>query len=141
MTKPDAGTTQRVLVVDDDPSVRSAHARIIESLGYEAEVASDGIEALTKLALGIDLVLLDLYMPNMDGFEVAAAIRSLQRSRRIPIIFMSANEDRRRQPRPSEDEHYFRKPLVPSVLRAKVLSLLPPLAAVSELQAAASPGG
>jgi CheY-like chemotaxis protein len=62
-------------VVDDDPSIRSVHGRYVKQLGYEAEEAADGFEALTKLALDIDLVL-DIHMPTMDGFEVAARNRA-----------------------------------------------------------------
>jgi CheY-like chemotaxis protein len=131
-----------LLIVDDDRSALYALTELLSDIPARLVLATSGEEALRQvLKQEFALVLLDVRLPKMDGFEVAAAIRSLERSRRIPIIFMSANEDRRRQPRPSEDEHYFRKPLVPSVLRAKVLSLLPPLPALSELQAAASPGG
>jgi CheY-like chemotaxis protein len=79
-------------------------------------------------------ILLDVRLPNMDGFEVAAAIRSLERLRRTPILFMSANEDRRRKPRPSAHEHYFRKPLAPGAVRAKVASFLPLAPAVVDAQ-------
>jgi putative two-component system response regulator len=79
----------RVLVVDDEASVRAVHARYVEHLGYEAELAGDGIEALAKLALGIDLVLLDIHMPVMDGFEVAAQIRAHPTHRLIPIIMIT----------------------------------------------------
>jgi CheY-like chemotaxis protein len=131
-----------LLIVDDDRSALYALTELLSDIPARLVLATSGEEALRQvLKQEFALILLDVRLPKMDGFEVAAAIRSLERSRRIPIIFMSANEDRRRQPRPSEDEHYFRKPLVPSVLRAKVLSLLPPLPALSELQAADSPGG
>jgi response regulator RpfG family c-di-GMP phosphodiesterase len=80
---------QRVLVVDDDPSVRLVHSRYVEMLGYEVEMAADGVEALTKLPLGIDLVLLDLYMPNMDGFEVATRIRAHPDHALLPIIMVT----------------------------------------------------
>src|SRR5687767_7224829 len=80
---------QRVLVVDDDPSVRAAHVRYVEHLGYEAETAADGIEALTKLSLGIDLVLLDIHMPGMDGFEVATRIREHPAHRLLPIVMIT----------------------------------------------------
>ena len=131
-----------LLIVDDDRSALYALTELLSDIPARLVLATSGEEALRQvLKQEFALVLLDVRLPKMDGFEVAAAIRSLERSRRIPIIFMSANEDRRRQPRPSEDEHYFRKPLVPSVLRAKVLSLLPPLPAVSELRVEASPGG
>jgi CheY-like chemotaxis protein len=131
-----------LLIVDDDRSAHYALTELLSDIPARLVLATSGEEALRQvLKQEFALILLDVRLPKMDGFEVAAAIRSLERSRRIPIIFMSANEDRRRQPRPSEDEHYFHKPLVPSVLRAKVLSLLPPLPALSELQAADSPGG
>ncbi|MGE0157979.1 MAG: HD domain-containing phosphohydrolase [Gemmatimonadales bacterium] len=94
--------TQRVLIVDDDDAVRRAHARYVELLGYKAETASDGIEALTKLALGIDLVLLDLYMPNMDGFEVAAAIRKHPTHSLLPIIMITGSDKEAWYPRALE---------------------------------------
>ena len=61
----------RILVVDDDPSFLVLHASFVKALGYDVETASDGIEALEKLPLDIDFVLLDAKMPAMDGFEVA----------------------------------------------------------------------
>lgn len=89
----------RVLVVDDDPGIRSSHARIVEAFGYEAETAADGIEALAKLPLDIDFVLLDGQMPNMDGFEVAQRIRADPEYSYLPIVMVSGltrNKDRRR---------------------------------------------
>src|SRR5688572_15291167 len=83
---------QRVLVVDDDETVRRVHGRYVEQLGYIAEPARDGFEALSKLALGIDLVLLDLYMPNMDGFEVAKRIRAHPTYSLIPIIMITGSD-------------------------------------------------
>lgn len=89
----------RVLVVDDDPEIRSSHARIMRAFGYDVETASDGIEALAKLPLDIDLVLLDGDMPIMDGFEVARRIRKDPGHSYLPIVMVSgltSNEDRRR---------------------------------------------
>jgi putative two-component system response regulator len=93
---------QRVLVVDDDPSVRLIHSRYVEMLGYEVEMAADGVEALTKLALGVDLVLLDLYMPNMDGFEVAARIRQHPTHSLVPIIIITGSDKETWYPRALE---------------------------------------
>jgi putative two-component system response regulator len=90
---------QRVLVVDDDPNVRAVHARYVQSIGYDVETASDGIEALTKLALGIDLVLLDLYMPNMDGFEVAAKIRAHPVYELTPVVIITGSDKEAWYPR------------------------------------------
>ena len=80
---------RRVLVVDDEPSVLSAHARYVQTLGYEVERAADGFEALSKLALGIDLVLLDIDMPGMDGFEVASRIRAMPEYSFVPIVMVT----------------------------------------------------
>src|SRR5687767_6746427 len=84
-------SSRRERIVDDDPAVRTAHARYVSMLGYEVEEAADGFEALAKLALGIDLVLLDIYMPNVDGFEVAARIREHPTNRLVPIIMVTGS--------------------------------------------------
>ncbi len=83
------GPVPRILIVDDDPKVRELHVRLAKSLGYETETAADGIEALAKLALDVDLVMLDGQMPNMDGFEVAARIRAEPGLAFLPIIMVT----------------------------------------------------
>jgi CheY-like chemotaxis protein len=118
----------KVLLVDDDRAALYALSELLSDLPVRLVLAESGEDALRQvLKEEFALILLDVRLPKMDGFEVAAAIRSLSRSRRTPIIFMSANEDRRRKPRPAPDEHYFRKPLMPELVRAKVLALLGPL--------------
>jgi CheY-like chemotaxis protein len=79
----------RVLVVDDDDKVRALHARLIEAMGFEPETASDGIEAIAKLPLGVDLVLLDGDMPNVDGFETARRIRAMPEHHGLPIVMVT----------------------------------------------------
>lgn len=120
----------KVLVVDDDRSALYALSAVLAELPIRLVFATSGEEALRQvLKTEFAVILLDVRLPNMDGFEVAAAIRSLERTRRTPILFMSANEDRRKQPRPtSQEERYFRKPLVPELVRAAVASYLPPRA-------------
>ncbi len=93
---------QTVLIVDDDEMVRKVHARFVERLGYGVETASDGVEALTKLALGIDLVLLDLDMPNMDGFEVTKRIREHPTHGLVPIIVITGSDKEAWYPRALE---------------------------------------
>ena len=89
----------RILIVDDDEKVRSVHARLVGGLGHAYELAADGLEALAKLALGVDLVLLDGQMPHMDGFEVARRIRETPEHAFLPIIMVTGlagvNEHRR----------------------------------------------
>ena len=120
----------QVLVVDDDRSALYALNEVLGDLPVQLVFATSGEEALRQvLKTEFAVILLDVRLPNMDGFEVAAAIRSLERTRCTPIIFMSANEDRRKAPRAtSQHERYFRKPLIPELVRATVLSFLPPRA-------------
>ena len=89
----------RILIVDDDAEFLVLHASHVTALGYDVETASDGIEALEKLPLDIDLVLLDAKMPGMDGFEVARRIRSMPEYSYLPIVMatgLTKPEDRRR---------------------------------------------
>jgi len=85
------GEPRRVLVVDDDPDILDALAEILEVEGYEVRRARNGREALQQLEQGVpDLVLLDLMMPVMDGWEFA---RSLDPRARPPIIVLSADRN------------------------------------------------
>ncbi len=90
---------KRVLVVDDQEDTRLILRRVLANLGYDVELARDGLEALAKLELDVDLVLLDAEMPGMDGFEVAQRIRHDPRLIDLPIIMVTgldAKEDRLR---------------------------------------------
>lgn len=127
--------TPHILLVDDDRAALYALSEVLSDLPVRLVLAESGEEALRQvLKQEFAAILLDVRLPNMDGFEVAAAIRSLERLRRTPILFMSANEDRRRKPRPSAHEHYFRKPLAPGAVRAKVASFLPLAPAMVDAQ-------
>ncbi len=113
----------KILLVDDRPANLLALETILEDLGQELVKATSGKDALRQL-LSDDfaLILLDVKMPDMDGFETAALIRERERSRHTPILFVTAQKD---------DEHQFRgyyagavdflyKPINPEVLRSKV---------------------
>ena len=115
----------KILLVDDDRAALYALSEMLSDLPAELVLAESGEDALRQiLKQEFALILLDVRLPKMDGFEVAAAIRSLERLRRIPIVFMSANEDRRKQPRPGTPEIYFRKPLAPDPVRSTIISIL-----------------
>ena len=81
MSKP-----KRILVVDDEPKVCTTLQRLLESLNHEVEIALDGFEALAKLELGFDLVLIDIVMSGMDGFELVEQIRNDSRFANLPLI-------------------------------------------------------
>ena len=82
-----------VLVVDDIESVRRLIRRVLEQAGHRVLEARDGVEALACLAENpaVELVLTDLRMPNMDGWELATRLSG--RSPRIPVLFMSGFDE------------------------------------------------
>ena len=82
----------RVLVVEDDQDSREAIVDLLTVEGYEAQGARDGKEALDLLHSGRfrpDVIVLDLYMPTMNGQELRAALQAEERFRRIPIVVMT----------------------------------------------------
>ena len=82
-----------VLVVDDVESVRRLLRRVLEHKGHRVLEAGDGVEALACLTQNpaVDLVITDLRMPNMDGWELATRLSG--RSPRIPVLFMSGFDE------------------------------------------------
>lgn len=88
--------TARVLVVDDDALNRRVLARAVDHLGHEAVTADDGAAALVVLrteGAGVDVVLLDLLMPVLDGFATLRAIKADPVLEHVPVIMVSAVED------------------------------------------------
>lgn len=85
---------KRILVVDDVEQNRTLLGGLVRSLGYEVETARDGLEALAKLALAVDLVLLDVMMPGLDGYEVTRRVRADPRTQDLPIILVTVLEGR-----------------------------------------------
>jgi two-component system cell cycle sensor histidine kinase PleC len=84
----------RILAVDNEPTGVKLLKAILLPVGYEVIEAYSGQEALEKIALGnIDLVLLDIMMPGMDGFEVTRRIREDENTRFIPIVLLTALND------------------------------------------------
>jgi DNA-binding response OmpR family regulator len=81
-----------ILVVDDDANSRDIAARLVELEGFRTKRADGGEECLRMVKTeAIDLILLDVMMPGMDGFEVCAALR--QAGVKIPIILLTAKDD------------------------------------------------
>lgn len=80
---------QRILVIDDEESVRDAFADALENTAYEVETASSGEEGVAKArSASFDLVFLDLKMPGMDGVETLRALRALDG--RVPVYVVTA---------------------------------------------------
>src|SRR5690349_14371444 len=95
VTRPDnepdlAVRPARILVVDDHPQMRALLSRLLKRYGHHAELATGGAEALARLASGgIDLVLLDLFMPDLDGREVLRRIKADPQLRQTPVVIVS----------------------------------------------------
>ncbi len=84
----------RILVVEDEPTYRDAVASILKRAGYDVATAVNGKEALQRLPLWQpDLVVLDVSMPEFDGFEVCTAMKDDPAHRDVTVIFMSAHDD------------------------------------------------
>jgi two-component system sensor histidine kinase/response regulator len=117
-------STFRVLVAEDNPINQEVAALMLDHLGYETQVANNGVEALTALDKGaFDLVLMDCQMPEMDGFTAAAAIRARSdRHASIPIIAMTANAMKgdREKCLDAGMNDYIAKPIDPKELAATV---------------------
>jgi CheY-like chemotaxis protein len=117
--------SQTVLVVDDEPVVRSIVCRLLEEWGFGALEAADGEEAL-RLAQAEDgdlaLVVTDLLMPRMDGYEFARAFRPLYPS--VPILFITGNSERSVDPLSGKGEQLLFKPFDPDVFIETVGRLL-----------------
>jgi chemosensory pili system protein ChpA (sensor histidine kinase/response regulator) len=80
-----------VMVVDDSVTVRKVTSRLLERQGYEVVTAKDGVDAIEKLEeVTPDIMLLDIEMPRMDGFEVATLIRHNERISELPIIMITS---------------------------------------------------
>ena len=82
----------KVLAVDDEQSIRELLAFQLQKHGYEALMAGDGQDALAK-AEGMDLILLDLMLPGLDGLEVCRRLKADKRTARIPIIMLTAKSE------------------------------------------------
>ena len=113
-----------VLLVDDEPKNLLALSAVLEDLGAQLHCVHSGEDALRQvLKREFAAILLDVRMPGIDGFETAAAIRSLERTRRVPIIFLSAQRDRRADGRDAFCE-FILKPVDPDVIRPRVAAHL-----------------
>src|SRR5262249_3276557 len=112
-----------ILLVDDQPANLLALEAILQDLGQNLVKAASGDEALRHLLTDdFAVILLDVQMPRLNGLEAARLIRARRRSRRTPIIFLTAHDSPDSQIIQAYSlgaVDYLQKPLVPEILRAK----------------------
>jgi two-component system response regulator MprA len=115
----------RILVVDDEPAVRTALRRALSPEGYDVDLAADGAEALDRLAAAPpDAVVLDVGMPRVDGLEVCRRMR--QAGDRTPVLILTARDaiDDRVEGLDAGADDYLVKPFALRELRARLRALL-----------------
>jgi adenylate cyclase len=120
-------TKARVLIVDDDPTNRMKMRMAVKALDLDADAVANGREALKFLDSGaFDLVLLDLMMPEMDGYQVLEAIRSDTEFRGIPVVVISAVDEVESVVRAIKlgAEDYLPKTFDPTLFEARVTACL-----------------
>jgi len=121
------GARATILVVDDNEQNRHLAEACLVSFGYDVVLASDGLQALQRFAATpIDLVLLDVQMPHMDGFETCRRLRALPRGERAPIIFLTAFGETEAYARAvdARADDFLMKPIQRTELQIRVRSLL-----------------
>lgn len=113
----------RILIVDDVDTNRFLLRDIIQELGYQPVLAENGVQALKVVGrIHPQIIILDIAMPEMDGYEVCKALKENAETREIPIIFISAFDD------PSDivqgftlgGEDYIIKPFIPEIVKARI---------------------
>ncbi|WP_448191416.1 response regulator transcription factor [Azospirillum sp. sgz301742] len=118
---------RRLLIVEDDDLMRQGIAMLLEASGFETRQAADGVEALALLSdreWRADLILLDLMMPGMNGWQFRVAQRGNSRIADIPVLVLSGSPDLAKQVEGLEPHGFLVKPFSVSDLLATIRSTL-----------------
>ena len=116
----------KILLVDDEPDIVEFLEYNLTQEGFEVIKAYDGIEALKKITEKPDLILLDIMMPKMDGYEVCKKIRGMKDYEKTPVVFLTAKSGEVDEIKGLElgANDYIQKPISPKKLIARVKSNL-----------------
>lgn len=111
----------KILIVEDHRDSREALAALFQAFGYEVSEATDGRQAILRVARERpDLILMDIMMPEVDGFDAARMIRALPGCQNLPIIAVTAMEGAHERAMQAGMSDYVRKPIDIHGLLAKV---------------------
>jgi DNA-binding NarL/FixJ family response regulator len=119
--------SKRLLVVDDEPNLLRAVAACLKTEGYDVSTARSGREALIQLAESVpDLIVSDIRMPGMDGYQLARQLRGSPRTALVPIVFLTAKDERtdRIEGFRAGVDAYLTKPFEPEELIVVVRGIL-----------------
>ena len=120
---------QTILVVDDSPTIVKFVSFSLRNQGFKVITACDGMDAIEKISshgAGIDLIITDLNMPNVDGYEFISTLRRNTRFQKIPIIILSSEEEETDKKRGIDAgaSSYLVKPFKSSILLREVSKYL-----------------
>ncbi len=116
-----------ILIVDDSPTIRRMVRASLTPLGAEFIEAASGLEAIERLAVGsIQLMVLDLNMPDMHGLEVLGFVRANQKFRQLPILVLTTRDDAasRTAAMQAGATNYVTKPFAPPALLAEARGMI-----------------
>jgi DNA-binding response OmpR family regulator len=117
----------KILIAEDEPDIRDLISLTLQFGGYEVVSAKDGIEAVSAAQNDqFDLILMDVRMPRMTGYEACRVLRSDAATRGIPIIFLSAKgqETEVQAGLDAGADDYILKPFAPDILTEKIKEVL-----------------
>jgi len=117
----------RILVVDDDSNIRDLVRTYLSAAGYDVHSVRDGGDVRSKVAeVGPDAIVLDINMPNMDGFAVLEALKPIFATRRLPVLILTArhSQDDVKRAISLGAKDYLAKPFHKDQLLARVARLL-----------------
>ena len=120
-------SSTRILVIDDEPGLLVLLTKMLTRIGAETETAQSGTEGLSLLEAGsFDLLILDLMLPDIDGFAVLEQIRQDVRFDSMPVLILSAKADPDviREGLDLGADGYLTKPYLPNTLTGRVRTLL-----------------
>lgn len=101
-----------ILIAEDHADSREALRMLLEALGYRVEIAENGREAVDEaLVKHPDLILMDMMMPEVDGFEATRTLRASRQFRQVPIVALTAMEGAREQVLAAGCDDYIPKPI------------------------------
>lgn len=119
---------QTILIADDSATIRQMASFCLRQAGYEVVEAVDGMDALEKIKTQkINLLLTDLYMPHLDGIELAKQVRGMMQYRCMPILVLTteAQAARKNEGQAAGVSGWFVKPFEPSQLIKVIKRLMP----------------
>ncbi len=119
---------KKILIIEDDPFLSEMYAAKFTESGFETEVASDGKEGLAKIEnFQSDLVLLDIVLPKMDGFEILKKIKEKEELKEVPIVLLTNLGQKNEVEKGlslGADEYIIKAHFTPTAVVAKVKEIL-----------------